>query len=476
MPKKFLIALSLLMISFSSYAQNEKGNTQHVYLGRWLITVEGGLILGSTDYKDFKPSGELRGGFEYYFTSKSRHIFGLKVFGGGRTIEGKDSRTQIGTNDGVRNIPSTFKTDMYVLGAAGSYFFSIEDKYFPFVQLGLSNIWFSPKDANGKILPGNSSGLYKKTALVYDFDMGTKIHLNDLLSLNVSAGIHFTNTDYIDDIATGGNKNDLYYSLLVGVSVFPFQPGDRDGDGILDDFDPCPDDAEDFDGFEDTDGCPDYDNDHDGIPDNQDACPLNAEDIDGFADTDGCPDLDNDLDGIPDVNDKCPNEAEDIDGFLDQDGCPDNDNDNDGIPDSLDQCPNKPETKNGYEDNDGCPDQLKIVTVNEIRYSANEIFYDNSSTIKPEGIPLLLQAMETLKSEPDSKWRIEGHMDSQGSEQSIRQMSYDRAEAVYRFFIAQGIQSSRLTVYGMSDDFPIADNTNAEGRMKNRRIEIIREN
>ena len=51
------------------------------------------------------------------------------------------------------------------------------------------------------------------------------------------------------------------------------QSGDRDGDGIVDAIDKCPDEPEDFDGFEDEDGCPDPDNDRDGIPDVQDKCP-----------------------------------------------------------------------------------------------------------------------------------------------------------------------------------------------------------
>jgi outer membrane protein OmpA-like peptidoglycan-associated protein len=65
---------------------------------------------------------------------------------------------------------------------------------------------------------------------------------------------------------------------------------DRDGDGIPDDVDKCPDDPEDKDGFEDDDGCPDPDNDHDGIPDGKDACPNQPETVNGFQDEDGCPD------------------------------------------------------------------------------------------------------------------------------------------------------------------------------------------
>ncbi len=60
------------------------------------------------------------------------------------------------------------------------------------------------------------------------------------------------------------------------------------------------------------------DRDHDGIPDVRDKCPDEPEDKDGFEDEDGCPDFDNDKDGIPDAKDKCPNEP----GPASNDGCP----------------------------------------------------------------------------------------------------------------------------------------------------------
>ena len=166
---------------------------------------------------------------------------------------------------------------------------------------------------------------------------------------------------------------------------------DTDHDGILNDKDKCPLVAEDRDGFEDDDGCPDDDNDKDGILDSEDKCPNQSEDHDGFEDDDGCPELDNDKDGIADLDDKCPNDAEDgkppfpkdgcpadkrdsdgdgipdsadacpqeeedMDGFEDGDGCPEADNDHDGVPDAADKCPLCPEDKDGFQDDDGCPD------------------------------------------------------------------------------------------------------------------------
>ena len=71
------------------------------------------------------------------------------------------------------------------------------------------------------------------------------------------------------------------------------------------------------------DRAPIADADHDNIEDGRDQCRGQAEDRDGFEDADGCPDNDNDNDGYPDFADDCPNEAEDYDGHRDVDGCPD---------------------------------------------------------------------------------------------------------------------------------------------------------
>ena len=131
---------------------------------------------------------------------------------------------------------------------------------------------------------------------------------------------------------------------------------DADGDGIDDKLDQCPELAEDRDGFEDNDGCPDFDNDGDGVPDGDDKCPAALEDPDGFQDEDGCPDPDNDQDGILDAEDACPLEA----GVKDQDpklnGCPFRDQDGDGIVDARDRCPRRAEDRDGFQDDDGCPD------------------------------------------------------------------------------------------------------------------------
>ena len=133
---------------------------------------------------------------------------------------------------------------------------------------------------------------------------------------------------------------------------------DTDHDGLANQNDGCPLLAEDRDGFEDKDGCPDEDNDKDRRLDSEDKCINEAEDLDGFEDDDGCPELDNDKDGIKDFDDRCPTESEDGAKPFDKDGCPagKRDTDDDGKMDNVDQCVEDPEDDDGFEDWDGCPE------------------------------------------------------------------------------------------------------------------------
>ncbi len=131
---------------------------------------------------------------------------------------------------------------------------------------------------------------------------------------------------------------------------------DEDGDGVADDKDECQELAEDRDGFEDHDGCPDFDNDDDGVPDDQDRCPAEQEDEDEYQDDDGCIDPDNDGDGVLDDDDACPDTAGPS-GSGEEAGCPIRDSDADGVLDGADKCPTQAEDKDGFADEDGCPEE-----------------------------------------------------------------------------------------------------------------------
>jgi OOP family OmpA-OmpF porin len=293
---------------------------------------------------------------------------------------------------------------------------------------------------------------------------------------------------------------------------FIFEPsiGDRDGDGIKDDVDQCPDDPEDFDGFKDEDGCPDPDNDNDGIldvddrcpnvpedregfqdedgcpeakdgdrdgdgiPDSKDKCPDEPEDRDGFQDQDGCPDPDNDNDGIPDVKDLCPNDPEDKDGFQDQDGCPDPDNDKDGIPDVKDKCPNEPETFNGFEDEDGCPDKGRVIVQNNDVIILDKIqFAYDSAEILPASDDILDAIRATLVHHPEfTLIEVAGHADERGSDPYNLRLTQARVNSVVRALIARGMERSRLRGKGYGKYCPLAPGHDEDAWEQNRRVEF----
>jgi OmpA-OmpF porin, OOP family len=213
------------------------------------------------------------------------------------------------------------------------------------------------------------------------------------------------------------------------------------------------------------------DKDGDGIPDNVDKCPNEPEDKDGFEDADGCPDPDNDKDGIADVNDKCPLEAEDKDGFEDEDGCPDPDNDKDGVLDTVDKCPNEP----GPADNNGCPKKYEHIVVTQEKIELKQkIFFDtDKATIQPRSFSLLDEIASVLRGRPTMTVRIEGHTDSRGSRPHNLKLSQARADSVRQHLVGLGVDTHRMESRGYGPEQPIETNKTAGGREKNRRVEFF---
>jgi OOP family OmpA-OmpF porin len=329
---------------------------------------------------------------------------------------------------------------------------------------------------------------------------GIKVYLarNSFLSLGAGAGT----------IMGDGSSPDL---RVFGAIIFEPNIGDRDGDGIKDDVDKCPAEAEDKDRFEDEDGCPDPDNDRDGIPDEDDECPEKAEDFDGwqdedgcpegndfdrdgdgikdnddqcpddpedkdgFEDEDGCPDPDNDGDGILDEDDLCINEAEDFDKFEDEDGCPDPDNDRDRILDEDDQCPIEPETYNGFRDDDGCPDRGRVVVTETNIEILDKVYFEyNKATIKSESFPILDAVAATLQGNPDIQLiEIQGHTDARGNAGYNLRLSDDRSKSVRKYLIGKGVEAGRLRAKGYGKTVLIDPANTEEAHAKNRRVEFL---
>ena len=220
---------------------------------------------------------------------------------------------------------------------------------------------------------------------------------------------------------------------------------DADQDGLKDDVDACADQAEDFDGFEDDDGCPDPDNDGDGLADAADGCVDQAEDLDGYEDDDGCPDPDNDADELADADDRCPDAPgplalagcpdRDGDGLVDvDDACPEvaglavyegcGDADADGVPDQRDACPDDP--KPADEDaarSDGCPKTV-YVTAEQIKIEERIEFETGKSKIQSSSLPILDGVRDVLLASPQVVLlEIGGHTDNVGPSDYNRRLS-----------------------------------------------------
>jgi outer membrane protein OmpA-like peptidoglycan-associated protein len=243
---------------------------------------------------------------------------------------------------------------------------------------------------------------------------------------------------------------------------------DLDNDGILDKDDQCANQAEDKDGFQDEDGCPEVDNDGDGLLDAADKCPNEAGDIKNL----GCVVKDKDGDGLLDADDKCPEAAEDKDAFQDEDGCPELDNDGDTIPDAQDKCPNE----QGPADTQGCPKQYKLVVVKKDRIEIKQQIKFKSASAGIVGrtsFEILGEIAQALKDNPQIKRvRVEGHTDSVGKDSANLRLSQKRAEAVVTSLLREGVNASRLEAVGFGETKPIASNSTASGRQENRRTEF----
>jgi outer membrane protein OmpA-like peptidoglycan-associated protein len=125
--------------------------------------------------------------------------------------------------------------------------------------------------------------------------------------------------------------------------------------------------------------------------------------------------------------------------------------------------------------------QQALSLVAETRESARgfivnlpDILFDvNQAALKPEAQVAIAKLAGILLIMQDLNLRIEGHTDSTGSAAYNLNLSKQRAESVLDFLNRQGIASERMRAFGYGLERPIADNSTAEGRSRNRRVEIV---
>ena len=232
---------------------------------------------------------------------------------------------------------------------------------------------------------------------------------------------------------------------------------DGDGDGVPDELDLCPDRAEDGDGVDDRDGCPEFPAGYDGN------APANEPLLDIFGDTD--------RDGIDDARDRCPNDPEDKDQFEDDDGCPELDNDHDRILDRDDKCPNEPETYNNVDDDDGCPDRGFVRIRPDTRIDPL-MFARGRAVLEPDALPTVDALAVAIKDRIDCRVvELAGH--AADDERGPEALAGARAETVRTALTARGVPAEQLTVRSVGAAQPLCREATEPCRARNRRVALI---
>lgn len=305
---------------------------------------------------------------------------------------------------------------------------------------------------------------------LYSNKIGAYVPVGGGLQLNWASTTYlFLKMQYHFALTKDVLKDNIYYSLGFAESFGPEDkpvpvvvppipvvepPKDRDGDGVLDADDKCPDTK----GLAALQGCPDRDGD--GIADGDDNCP----DVKGTAKYKGCPVPDTDGDGINDENDKCVNVA----GVIRYQGCPVPDGDGDGVNDEEDKCPAIP----GLASLQGCPEVKKEVKDAVDKAAKSIYFATGSAKLLSKSYGPLNSVVKMLKDNPDYQVGIEGNSDNTGTAARNQTLSEERAASVATYLKNKGIEESRISSKGNGQDNPIATNKTAAGRAKNRRVEL----
>ena len=376
----------------------------------------------------------------------------------GRYIGDGFSLGLAGSLNKIENIGDASVNDLSYIGADMGIRYDLNNLFGdskwldPYLSVGGGYTWIE-QDGSGTFNGGAGInfwfnefiGLNLQSVYKHSFDEARQLpHFQHAAGIAVKFGGKDTDNDGIYD------KEDECPEVF-GLEAFNGCP-DTDGDGIKDGDDACPNTA----GLAALNGCPDTDGD--GLADKDDTCPNVA----GLVALNGCPDVDGD--GLADGDDSCPNVA----GPAANKGCPWPDRDGDSIIDKDDLCPDLP----GTVANQGCPEVTEAVRKSLNDYAKTILFDTGKTSIKFLSEEVLGNIAGILKEYPNSRFNVEGHTDSVGSEKLNQTLSEGRAQAVVDWLVKNGIASSRLVSTGFGESKPLMTNKTRNGRERNRRVEI----
>jgi len=111
-------------------------------------------------------------------------------------------------------------------------------------------------------------------------------------------------------------------------------------------------------------------------------------------------------------------------------------------------------------------------TTEKVTFAADAFFDFNKSTLKPEGKAKLDDLVSKMGGIALEVIIAVGHTDSVGGDAYNQKLSVARSESVKAYLVSKGVEKNRVYTEGKGKKQPVADNKTAEGRAKNRRVEI----
>ena len=108
-----------------------------------------------------------------------------------------------------------------------------------------------------------------------------------------------------------------------------------------------------------------------------------------------------------------------------------------------------------------------------IHFDSDVLFDVDSAVIDPGGRGTLEQVSQVIVEYPKTAVVVQGHTDSDGSEEHNQALSERRANAVSNYLVSRGVDSGRISAIGHGESFPVASNATDYGKQQNRRVDIL---
>jgi outer membrane protein OmpA-like peptidoglycan-associated protein len=511
-----ITALSVFLLL--TLACQQSAVSQDTEAKKWVIGLHGGANHWWSDFNKIRltPTGTLL--VRYGLTRN----FSLGLSGGYEELKTYQKPTVTGLDYGYEL--GTVKLRAIPLSIMGVFHLAPRKTFAPYVYLGAGALFFRRLSGTGTYLPDKRY----RTSLMLPAGIGFEAFTSKSVSLVFDAGvrsigdwIEFRRERSPDGILSakvginfylgGSEAEDDDEDGLTNIEERRYgtdpNEGDTDGDGVKDGpevnryrSNPLRIDT-DEDGITDGDEILKYntnpgkiDSDGDQLSDGDEISKHGTDPLLKDTDGDGLRDgeevlqlktdprmADTDRDGLADMDEMQTYKTNPLLSDSDADGLIDGDEVRRTMTDPL-----KADTDRGGE-NDGAEalhetnpldprDDLPNQAIKLERGSSVILegvsFQSGSAWLARASEPVLQKVFEALRANPDLRVEISGHTDNQGKPEANDRLSLRRAEAVKTWLVKKGISALRLTTVGSGSRKPIAPNTTAEGRAKNRRIEF----